>query len=169
MATYARKYCPHCGKQYQNYSTYTKDMTVKEGCPIITCPYCGHPFLDKDIKEPAFYQHQPKKTQPWQILIAPLFPFGFSCILLWILAIAYANSTCIYISLIPFAFYAYLVYIGLKKRDEIDTDIIKEYKESQERVSDREYIIQLIELGYKIPTSFLEEKYPDLVYYKRRR
>ena len=169
MAIHTRKYCPHCGHMYQNYSSGTKHLEVGRGCPIINCPVCRKPFLDKDIKEPAFYE-PPKKINLIQSLIGPLFPFGIGGILFllgsFLIKDEFAALVSLIFSLFALALYAYLVYISIKKRDEIADEALNEYKESQDRLSDKDYVILLINLGYRVPRSFLKNNYPELLDYR---
>ena len=58
MATQTYKKCPHCGKVYEYYSTYTKQYRNHSGSPFVTCKYCGESFIDKDIKEPALKPYE---------------------------------------------------------------------------------------------------------------
>ena len=126
-------------------------------------------FLDKDIKEPAFQSKEPEQLNLYQIRLAPMFPFGIFSILLWIAAIAMQEIGCFYFSLFPFAFYVFIAISVYKKRRELSSDDQKEYEKSKKRLSNKEYIIQLIELGYNVPTNFLEKNYPDLLHYKHNK
>lgn len=167
MAIYTTKLCPHCGHFYQSYSTATKNMTVKQGCPIVCCTKCGESFLDKDIKEPAFLPPEEGELNIFQMIVGLLFPFGVAGIFFLILGIVYKSMPAALISLIPFAFYAYLLYVGIKNKKEINDDIKIAYKKSKDRLSNKDYVVELIELGYKVPLSFLENNYPELIGYKR--
>ena len=71
-----KKYCPHCGHLYQRYSNHDKEWTVKNGCPIVSCPSCSKAFVDNDIEEPAFSDVPPKRVTILNALVSPLFPFG---------------------------------------------------------------------------------------------
>lgn len=162
MATHTRKYCPHCGHLYQTYSSGTKHMTVKQGCPIVTCSRCGEKFLDKDIKEPAF-DKKTEKITVFNLIMTPMFPFGVGGIFCSILALAYQSFKPMLFAIPFFAFYAFILYIAIKKRKEIESDLSKDYQESQKRLSNKDYVVLLINLGYRVPKSFLKENYPDLV------
>lgn len=137
-------------------------MTVKEGCPIVTCSRCRGVFLDKDIKEPAF-QKTHLKINVFKMFIAPLYPFGVAGIFFSILAIVYKTFGAMVFAIPAFALYAYIVYVGIKKRKDIERETTNEYEESRKRLSDKEYVILLINLGYHVPKSFLRENYPDLM------
>lgn len=167
MSTYTRKFCPHCRHFYQSYSTATKDMTVKKGCPIVYCTKCGEPFLDKDIKEPAFSSPPPAELNVFKMVVGLLYPFGIGGIFFLILGIAYKSIPAAVISLIPFAFYAYLLYVGIKNKKEISDEINIAYTKSKARLADKDYVIQLIDLGYYVPKSFLREHHPELVDYQK--
>jgi hypothetical protein len=157
-----RKYCPHCGELYRRYTNHDP---VKTGCPIVTCKHCWGEFIDKDIKEEAFYA-PPKNLNFFRILLAPLYPFGIVGISLLIIGIANRITWATIVSIIPLALYLYLIVIMSKKRDELDQDALDDYNRSKKRLEDKDYVISLLELGYRVPKSFLKNKYPDLLNYK---
>lgn len=161
-----KKHCPHCGHIYQRYTNHDKHIIIGSGCPIITCPKCSKEFIDKDIKEPAF-SSSPEEVNIFNILTAPLYPFGIVGIVLLIIGIANTMIGVIIGSLIPFALYAYLLYIGIKNKDDISKDTMYNYNKSKERLSNKDYVILLLNLGYPVPKSFLRNNYPDLLNYKR--
>ncbi len=169
MATYTKKFCPHCRHMYQSYSTGTKNMVVANGCPIITCPRCGKQFLDKDIKEPAFYDSPKEVTIPKMIISLLFTPFGLAGMFLLIMSIVYKSPVEALISLLPFSGYGYLLYVSIKNKKKINEDTIREYEESKDRLSDKEYVVLLLDLGYRVPRSFLRKNYPDLLKYKRKK
>lgn len=169
--TVTKKYCPYCGNLYQRYNNHDKEWTVKsQGCPIVSCPNCFKSFIDKDIKEPAFSDAPPKKVNIFNLLVAPLFPFGIGGVFFLFLSLKCDDNGLrtagLIFSLISLALYAYLIYIGIKNKDEISDDMMKSYKESKRRLSNKNYVIQLLDLGYHVPTLFLEKNYPDLLEYK---
>lgn len=167
MATYTRKYCPHCGKIYQSYSTMTKEMTVPEGCPIISCPNCGEQFLDKDIKEPGFKEKPPKSANILTCFIAPIFPFLLGGILFlmggFVIEDSFIRNTCAVFGIGALGLYALIVWSAVKNLDDINEDALMEYEDSKERLEDEEYVILLIKLGYRVPKKFLAKHYPHLI------
>lgn len=168
MAIHTRKYCPHCGHLYQRYSSGTKHMTVAQGCPIVACPRCGESFLDKDIKEPAFYEKN-KRVNVLDVIMTPMFPFGVGGIFFSILAIAYKRFEFMYFAIPCFAFYAFIIFIVIKNKNDIKEEIARKYEESKKRLSDKDYVVLLINLGYRVPKSFLRENHPDLLNYKKQK
>lgn len=165
MATYTSKSCPHCGALYETYSSYTKQFESHSGSPFRTCSACGRGFVDKDFQEPAFYW-PPEPAKPWQALLAPLFPFGIGGIFVIIICIGLGSFYGMIVSLFPFSFYFYLVYKILKNKRKIYQQSLAEYRASEERVSNRDYILRLLACGYRVPRSFLSRQYPDLVNFK---
>lgn len=162
MSTYTWKSCPHCKHQYKVYSTYTTFRDETNGCPIVTCKRCGRQFFDKSIREPAF-SSPPADITILHAILGSLWPFGIGGIALLIIGIATGYWGVIVISLLAFAAYGYLVYIGIKKRGEINGDIKREYWESKQRLADKEYVALLIKLGYHVPDQFLRDNFPDLL------
>lgn len=165
--TYTYKSCPHCGHQYENYNTMTKSYTVSDGCPIITCKYCNRKFVDKDIKEPAFFS-KPSKTNTFELIIAPLYFLGIPLFLSYGIAIKNSNIFSLVVAIVLSIIYIWFVCRSIKVKKDINTDFIKEYEESRIRCSNREYIVFLIDSGYKVPEYFLEVNYPDLLNYQRK-
>lgn len=167
MATYTKKYCPHCGKMYQEYNTMTKHQTVSKGCPIISCRFCGEYFLDKDIKEPGFSETPPKSANIFTCFFAPLFPFGLASIPMTIGVFAIDDTFCKVLCAI-FAILFFGAYVGLvcgliKNLDELNQEILIDYEESRKRLEDEEYIILLLKLGYRVPKKFIAEHHPNLI------
>lgn len=168
-----KKYCPHCGNLYQRYTNHDKQWTVKSGCPIVSCPNCFSAFVDSDIQEPAFSDTPPKRVTFLKALVAPLFPFGLGGGLFLFASFKTSgglSTVALIFSLLSLALYAYLVYaIGVKNKDELSENMMKEYKESKKRLSDKRYIIQLIDCGYRVPGAFIENNYPDLLNYNPKK
>ena len=167
MAIHTRKYCPHCRHVYQSYSSGSKHLVVGQGCPIITCPRCGKVFFDKGIKEPAFYKKK-EKISVFDMIMTPMFPFGASGIFFSILALAYQSFKPMFVAIPAFAFYAYILFICIKNRKEMEVELSKKYEDSVARLSNKEYVIALINHGYRVPKSFLRENHPDLLNYKKQ-
>ena len=167
MATYTKKYCPHCGRMYQEYNTMTKNQTVPNGCPIISCRFCGEKFLDKDIKEPGFKEKPPKKANLFNCFFAPLIPYGGAAIFMSIGVFAIDDTFCKVlcgIFAVPSAvMYFGLLYLMIKNLKEINDDALAEYEESKERLEDEEYIILLLKLGYRVPKKFIAKHHPNLI------
>lgn len=165
---YTYKKCPPCGKTYENYNNATKSMTVSDGCPIVTCKFCHKEFIDNDIKEPVFVGDEPSRASIFGIIISPLYLIGLPLFLSYGIAIKYKSFFATIIAIVFSIAYLWFVYKGIKVKKEINEDFIKEYEESKKRCSNREYIVFLINSGYKIPEHFLEANYPDLIDYQRK-
>ena len=165
MSVHTRKCCPHCGKLYETYTTYSKNFADHSGSPFRDCRSCGNQFFDKDFREPGFYEH-PQRATWWQALLAPLYPFGVAGIFIIIIALGMGRPYGMFASIIPFAPYAYLVYTILRKNEDIYAQEVWEYKESQKRLANRDYILRLLDNRYPVPSSYLRSHHPDLVNYK---
>ena len=164
---YTYKSCPHCGKTYESYNNATKSMTVQDGCPIVTCKFCHKDFIDKDIKEPAFFS-KPSKASIFGLIVSPLYILGIPLLLSYGIAIKHNSIFSLIIAIVLSIVYIWFVYKSIKAKNEINEDLIKEYEESKKRCSNREYIILLIDADYKVPEYFLEVNHPDLVDYQRK-
>jgi hypothetical protein len=168
MSTQTFKKCPHCETVYESYTTYTKQYQNHTGSPFRRCSSCGCEFVDKDYKEPAF-DDEPKKINLFQILLAPMFPFGLAGFGFAILSVCISEPGMLWIAALPLLGYFYLVYTGVTKRNAIDASDRAAYNQSLKRVSDRNYIIRLLDCGYKVPSWFLSKKFPDLVGYSPKK
>lgn len=168
MATQTIKKCPHCGRTYEEYTTYTKAYQNHTGSPFRRCSSCGCEFVDKDFKEPAFYD-EPKETKLWQILIAPVFPFGIFGFGFVILSLCLGIPGMLLVAALPLLAYFYLVYIGITKKHQFEDADRAAYKKSLERVSDKNYVIKLLDCGYNVPSWFLSRNFPDLVGYSNKK
>ena len=165
MSTYTYKKCPKCGKIYERYSTYSKGR--HSGSPFRVCKFCKTLFYDNDYKEPAF-ENKPRKTNLFKILFAPVFPFGVIGFGVLVASIYEKNYDYIWICVLPLIMYFYLVIKGIIQKKDTNAGVMYEYKASYKRVSDKSYVLRLLEYGYDVPKDFLKEKFPDLLTYNRK-
>ena len=165
MATYTHKYCHNCHKLYHSYSNLTKSQEQLTGSPILTCKYCGTMFIDRDVKEPALYKKS-TTLNIFGILLAPIWPFGATALLFLFCSIKTDGSistAAAVFGVLSLIFYLYLIYVGIKNKDSINQEIKQEYNESIKRLKNKDYVIFLLNNGYKIPKRFLAANFPDLI------
>ena len=162
MAVFAEKRCPHCGRPYKADSSQ-RDWDGLRG-PFRICDGCGKEFVDKDFREPAFYD-APQRERPWKDFLTPLWPFGIAGIFGIVIAVGAANPYYLLLSVVPFGFYFYIVFKKLQSKNKEYKKELEAYRLSRQRVSDRGYIIRLLDGGYRVPKFFLTRMYPDLVNY----
>ena len=159
MATHTRKKCPHCGRTYESYSTYTKQYHAHSGTPFIKCKYCGGNFVDKDIKEPALKPESANNITILNCIFALFMPFGVGGILFTIVACNIGPSAigvwvaAILLSLIYLASVIYL----LIKRKVLNEKAAKDYEESYKRLKNPEYARALKDAGFDVPRWFLKD------------
>lgn len=159
MATHTRKKCPHCGKTYETYSTYTKHLQNHSGIPFITCSNCGGHFVDTDIKEPALESEAAKQITITNCFFAMFIPFGALGILL---TIAACNTNPPSIGLWIVAAILDLIYLSsviyfLVKRDDLNVAAAIEYEQSYKRLQNPEYARALKNAGFDVPFWFLDD------------
>ena len=158
MSVHTFKHCPHCGKSYEHYTTITKHQTLHEGCPFKTCMYCGKTFIDKDIKEPALKPYSEKGLGIINCFFVGLVPFGIIGILATIGLLRNETNS---IGIIIFTIIIDLIYIAITvftivNRKKAIAENKKKYKESYQRLKNRDYAIALKNSGYKVPDKFLK-------------
>ncbi len=160
MATYTYKKCPHCGKTYESYSTYTKNFQGHSGSPFITCRSCGRTFVDKEIKEPALKPYTGEGFELWRCFFAFLMPFGLLGILALVCAInseEYAFAASIF-SIIFFGIYIALTTYTIRNRVKFIAEDRKEYFQSEKRLQNPLYAKALKDAGFDVPKKYLETK-----------
>ena len=158
MAIHTFKRCPHCGKTYETYSTYTKQYTKHSGSPFITCQHCGNKFVDKEIKEPALKPYSTKGLSWFNCIFAFFMPFGALGILLTWGAFGIKEPS---IALFIIAFAVDTIYLGLTiysfiNRKKFIEEDKKEYEESEKRLNNPKYAQALKDAGFKVPEKYLK-------------
>lgn len=159
MATYTSKKCPHCGKTYETYSTYTKQYQDHSGIPFRTCSNCGGRFIDKDIKEPALKPESFNEITVINCIFAMFMPFGAAGILLTIAAYNIGPTAVglwVIAALLDIFYVASVIYF-LIKRKKYNESAAREYEESYKRLKNPEYARALKDAGFDVPSWFLKD------------
>ena len=156
MATQTYKKCPHCGKVYEYYSTYTKQYRNHSGSPFVTCKYCGESFIDKDIKEPALKPYE-GDLGILECFTFFLFPFGVAGVFFLICAFNTEEYFLIslIISILSLGGYLALTIHTIVSRKRITESLKKDYIESEKRLKNPLYAKALKEAGYQVPDKYL--------------
>ena len=160
MAVHVRKKCPHCGKTYESYSTYTKQTHY--GSPFLNCSYCNKTFIDKEIKEPALKPYKALNYTFMHCLLTGLFPFCFISVIGIGAGIQNLSSQehdpalFFIIGGIALVIYLFLVLFAYSKRNELKEDWEKEYKVSEQRLQNKSYAMAMKNAGFKVPSKYLE-------------
>lgn len=159
MATYTYKKCPHCGKTYESYSTYTKDFNNHQGSPFVRCRFCGNIFVDKEIKEPALEPYTGKGFELWRCYFTFLMPFGLGGVAALLCAFNAEKYGPLLglVGLILLALYAFLTFSTVVDREKLKEDDRKQYEESERRLMNPEYAKALKEAGFNVPSKYLKE------------
>lgn len=166
MTTHTYKSCPHCKRIYQSYTPYNKHFVVGEGSPLIKCPLCQRLIFDKDIKEPGF-RKKPAFITPLNIACTGLVPWGILGAIIMMFDIISPTIFYTVASIVLLAIYVGSMILCIVFRKSIDKDTLTAYEESRKRLMNKEYVITLINCGYRVPERFLTEFYPDLVEFAR--
>lgn len=158
MATYTYKKCPHCGKTYESYSTYTKQYNNNSGSPFIVCRSCGKTFVDKEIKEPALLPYTGEGFELWRCFFAFLMPWGLAGIFAAVAAFNMEEKpvALFVIAAILIGIYVALTIYTIKNRIKFIEDDRKEYKASEQRLANPDYARALKEAGFKVPDKYLK-------------
>lgn len=157
MATHTYKKCPHCGKIYETYSTYTKVYQNHSGCPFKRCRSCGETFVDKDVQEPALKPFSEDDFSLWRCFLVYL-PYGSVGFLLTCCAFGMEESTLsLYIiAAIVDAIYIFSTYKVIKNRNVYLEEAKRDYQESEKRLSNPLYAQKLKDAGFKVPSKYLK-------------
>ena len=146
---YKTKRCPYC--KYIYYSDLSH-IDLSKGSPFITCPLCKQEFLDKDIKELAFEPYNESEFSIGKCFLRYAYILLFAIAML-LCAIFDQESKILglVMSIVGFAGYIYCVYDTIKNLDNIKETYKKDYKASENRLSDVYYIIKLEKAGIEVP------------------
>lgn len=154
MATYYDKKCPHCGLKY---AYWQPKNTALYGSPFRVCSRCGKVFIDKMYKEIAvdgYNEYFLMKVQPFSIFAIVI---GIILILVDVLGIkVYLAAVIGGIFLIAGI---YFVISDIRDHEKRIAEYKKLKKESEDRLSDPEYAKALKELGYNVPSKYLDNQH----------
>ena len=158
MATHTYKKCPHCGKTYEHYTTYSKNRQDHSGSPFIKCRFCGGIIVDKDIKEPALKPYEKSEVTVVNCIFAMFYPWGLMGIGLTIGILA-SNSSSIALwiiaAILDIIYFSSVIFF-LINRARINKSVEKEYEESYKRLQNPEYAKALKDAGFDVPSWFLK-------------
>lgn len=166
MSVHTRKYCPKCGNMYESYTETTKHMYNHYGCPFLKCSRCGTIFVDKDIKEHAFFPKRKFRISNFNCIMTMFIPFGALGILFlvpffydetaldstigWIMLVVSIGLICIYLGCVIWAF---------RNKKKLQQELEIEYAESEKRLKDPNYVEMLRQAGFKIPDRVIYPNY----------
>ena len=157
---HTQKHCPHCGKLYDS----SLSGGSCSGTPIRTCAKCNQYFVDKDYREPAFYD-PPAPITFWKIVLYSLWPFGITALMFLVIAFHIDHISGLLLPLFPFLMFLYLVISRYRKSACLDRILMDEYLASKERLANRDYVMLLLDNDCFVPRYFLKFHHPDLVDY----
>lgn len=157
---HTRKYCPHCGLLYDTDSAGSR----RYGSPVRICAKCGQYFIDKDYREPAFFDPTPPITF-WHVLLSCVWPFGVATVIMLVVAFHIDHISGLLLPLFPFLPFLYFVISRYRKRDLAYQIAQREYRESKERLENKEYIKLLMDNGCYVPRYYLTVHHQDLLSY----
>lgn len=152
---YSEMNCPHCGKM--NRESCNAHMY---GSPIRMCKSCGKKYVDSRYTEPAISGFDTKSVNfSFFIKGVALFGAGFVFTLLWLI---YSIKTRGRYS-IRLAGTSFVCFLGLImciamliriKSGIADSENQKFLEESEKRLSDKEYVRELIDNGIDVPEKY---------------
>ena len=149
--TYYTKSCPYCGYRYEIY----EPKHISYGSPIQTCHHCGKSFIDKDFREigvEGIRKIDKIPITPSSLIIIIIFViFG---IIATSLGIDENDSDEIKNGLFLFAIGVIILIVEIIKYYKRKKFFAEEEIASQKRLSDPEYAIALMQLGYNVPNEY---------------
>ena len=160
MSSQIHTRCPNCGNTLPKLLDYS-------GSPFRICPFCSQEFFDQAIHEPAFYD-PPKPTWNWLHFLGPGLIIMY---VLWIIVSIYLihlnGSRAVWLLVFPYPILVGAIpafFIFRKEHKQYKAAKAK-YNSSVTRLQDKDYVIRLLDHGYRIPKTFLSAHYPELVNY----
>ncbi len=159
MSTTIKKYCPKCHYRYSRrwyYGYPSKKNQIEYGTPIQKCPSCGEVFIDRDYHEIAI--DGIRKVDTKHISGGTLFHSSLSFVFGTFLLIASIYSGSIGYSLVSIgviALGAYELWDEYRGYDERQEWLQRETQESERRMKNPHYALQLKALGYDVPDCYL--------------
>lgn len=147
--------CPHCGKM--NRESCNAHMY---GSPIRVCKSCGNKYVDNRYTEPALTGFDRKSTDPSLYAKgAGIFAAGFVLTLGWVLfdikttgsypiKAAGASFICL------MGLILCIVCLVRIKSGIVEKENLKYLEESEKRLSDKEYVRELIDNGIDVPEKY---------------
>lgn len=153
------KYCPHCTKLVATNDTFY------EGSPVRTCIYCNGIYIDTDYKETAM-QDKPPSLPVWKIPFYVFYPWGLlTAIFLFFVLVYYDSVESLILPGISFVLYIFRIVRILLNRKKIVSKMTQLYNASVLRMINPDYVMLLLDNGYKIPKKYLSKHHPALLSY----
>ena len=152
---YSEMNCPHCGKM--NRESCNAHMY---GSPIRVCKSCGKKYVDSRYTEPALTGFDRKSTDPSLYAKgAGIFAAGFVITLGWVIIdiktkgsypikVAGASFICL-MGLVLCLVCFVRIKSGISEKENQ-----KYLEESEKRLSDKEYVRELIDNGIDVPERY---------------
>lgn len=162
MATHTYKKCPHCGKTYETYSTYTKAHMNHSGSPFVVCKSCGRTFVDRDIKEPALSPYSDEGFELWRCFFVYLMPWGLLGVFILFCALNMEDpSAAVYFfAALVLGLYVVLTANVVINRTKLQEKYKEEYRESEKRLQNPQYAQALSAAGFYVPRQYLNSCSP---------
>ncbi len=166
MSVNTRKYCPKCGNMYESYTTITKHMNNHYGCPFLKCSRCGTVFVDKDIKEHAFFPKSKFRISTLNCIMTMFIPFGALGIMFSVPFFydetafeTIAGLVLLALAIGSFSIYLVCVFLAFRNKKKFQQEIDVEYANSEQRLKDPNYVERLRQAGFKIPDRVIYPNY----------
>lgn len=147
--------CPHCGKMNRESCN-----AYMYGSPIRVCQSCGRKYTDLRYTEPAINGFDPKSANSSVFAKgAGIFAAGFVFTLVWV--IISINTRGSYS--IKMAGASFICLLGLIicivsliriKSGIAEKENLRYLEESEQRLADKEYVKELIEMGIDVPEKY---------------
>ncbi|MBR6739870.1 MAG: hypothetical protein IKM04_02230 [Clostridia bacterium] len=158
MSTHTHKYCPKCGNMYESYSTLTKHMYNHYGCPFLKCSQCGTVFVDKDIKEHAFFPKEKFVISNFNCIMTMFFPFGVLGVMFLVPLFydktafdTYAGWVSLTCAIVSIGIYLCCVIFAFRNRKKAQRELDTAYSKSEQRLKDPNYVKMLRQAGVYFP------------------
>ena len=151
---HVRKYCPNCKYMYKRA---VGTNNVLYGSPIQTCPVCHHQFIDTDYQEIAIVGVQNGDDKRITFTSALVFIIGGILIAESIGVLVQGDGRAVWTLIIGLALVA-LPLVKFFTHNQTLVELKEEKRASEKRLSNPEYIKQLMMIKYPVP-----KRYADLV------
>ncbi len=153
--TVIKKKCPHCGhvysrKTYSGYGKVSESVQIEYGTPLLTCLYCGKPFLDRNRRElvwtgmPEDYYRKVTKSGIQSLVLSS------------IMGIFFLAGGLSVLGLVAIVLGVVIVLIDLGGYEGRKKKLDDEMEASKKRTQNPAYVLALKLAGYNVPSFALE-------------
>ncbi|MDO4651024.1 MAG: hypothetical protein Q4B26_20495 [Eubacteriales bacterium] len=153
--TVIKKKCPHCGhvysrKTYIGYGKVSESVQIEYGTPLLTCLYCGKPFLDRNRRElvwtgmPEDYYRKVTKSGVQSLVLS------------LIMGIFFLAGGLSVLGLVTIVLGVVLFLVDLGGYEGRKKKLDDEMEASKKRTQNPAYVLALKLAGYNVPSSALE-------------